>query len=274
MSDWPRITIVTPSLNQGQFIEETIRSVLLQGYPNLEYIIIDGGSTDGSVDIIRKYERWLAYWVSEPDNGQAHAINKGFQRATGDIGAYLNSDDYYQPGALAHVARTFLAHSWDVLLGQSDTAYSPHWRYMRRSWWLHKCRPFIFPPLVAHAMRYEIKQESSFWRLPRVRHLHFDETFHFCLDAEWFGRILPGATITLTSKALGHFRQHNESKTATLQGVRKREHATMQARACSTLDPRDRAAIVRRWRLASCAYPAERMRGADHAVFTYTHPAL
>lgn len=92
---WPRISIVTPSFNQGQFIEETIRSVLLQGYPDLEYIIIDGGSTDDSVEIIRQYEPWLAYWVSEKDDGQAHAINKGFSKATGICLGYLNSDDTY-----------------------------------------------------------------------------------------------------------------------------------------------------------------------------------
>jgi glycosyltransferase involved in cell wall biosynthesis len=101
---WPRISIVTPSYNQGQFIEETIRSILLQGYPNLEYIIVDGGSTDGTVEIIRKYERHLAYWVSEKDRGQSHAISKGMARATGQIRAYLNSDDTYLPGALASVA--------------------------------------------------------------------------------------------------------------------------------------------------------------------------
>ena len=96
---WPQITAVTPSYNQKEFIEKTIRSVLLQGYPNIEYIIIDGNSTDGSVDIIRKYTQWLTYWISEPDRGQSHALNKGFKRAKGEIIAWINSDDAYLPGA-------------------------------------------------------------------------------------------------------------------------------------------------------------------------------
>src|SRR5262245_9476631 len=87
---WPRISIVTPSFNQGQFIEETIRSVLLQGYPDLEYVIFDGGSVDNSVEIIRRYEGWLSFWISERDNGQSHAINKGFRKSTGMIRAWLN----------------------------------------------------------------------------------------------------------------------------------------------------------------------------------------
>jgi len=104
---WPKISVVTPSYNQGQFIEETIRSVLLQGYPNLEFIIIDGGSNDGSVDIIKKYDPWLAYWVSEQDRGQSHAVNKGIRHATGEILLWLNSDDICLPGAFNLVTQAF-----------------------------------------------------------------------------------------------------------------------------------------------------------------------
>lgn len=98
--EWPKITIVTPSLNQGKFLEETIRSVLLQNYPNLEYFIVDGGSTDNSVDIIKNYEPWLAYWVSQKDNGQSDAINHGLRRATGRWLSWLNSDDIFTKESL------------------------------------------------------------------------------------------------------------------------------------------------------------------------------
>ena len=103
-AELPRVTIVTPSFNQGPFLEQTIRSVLLQGYPNLEYFVIDGGSTDGSVDIIRHYDTRLTYWESTTDRGQSHALAKGFSRATGAILGWVNSDDYLAPGALSAIA--------------------------------------------------------------------------------------------------------------------------------------------------------------------------
>ena len=107
-SAWPRVSIVTPSLNMGRYLEETIRSVLLQGYPNLQYIVIDGGSTDGSVEIIRKYDRWIEHWVSEPDRSHGHAINKGFERVNGPIVAWMSSDDLYLPGAFTHAVEAFV----------------------------------------------------------------------------------------------------------------------------------------------------------------------
>jgi glycosyltransferase involved in cell wall biosynthesis len=105
---WPKISIVTPSFNQGSYLEKTIRSVLLQGYPNLEYVIIDGGSTDQSVDVIKKYAQWIDFWVSEKDQGQSNAINKGLARSSGELLGWLNSDDYYLPGALFKIARAYI----------------------------------------------------------------------------------------------------------------------------------------------------------------------
>ena len=119
------ISIITPSYNQGQYLEQTINSVLSQNYPNLEYIIIDGGSTDGSVAIIKKYAEHLKYWVSEKDRGQASAINKGLQYCTGEIFNWLNSDDYLQPGALQKIANAFSEKTVDLVAGKVNN-FSSH----------------------------------------------------------------------------------------------------------------------------------------------------
>src|ERR1035437_4288596 len=104
---YPKISVITPSFNQGKYLESTIKSVLEQDYPNLEYIVIDGGSEDNSVEIIKKYEKHLAYWESVKDKGQSHAINKGFAIATGEILAWLNSDDTYEQNAIYNIAEWF-----------------------------------------------------------------------------------------------------------------------------------------------------------------------
>lgn len=114
----PKIHIVTPSYNQGEFLEDTILSVLGQNYPNLEYLIIDGGSTDNSVEIIKKYEDKLAYWVSEKDNGQSEAINKGFKIATGEILGWINSDDMYMPNILNTVSKLMNPENEKLIYGQ------------------------------------------------------------------------------------------------------------------------------------------------------------
>ena len=150
-SEWPRISIVTPSYNYGRFIEETIRSVLLQGYPNLEYVIIDGGSTDNTVEVIKKYEKYLAYWVSEPDKGQTNAINKGYQHGTGDIFSWINSDDsYITSTALQNVSQLYL-DGYKFIAGRClnvfnngaediiDSVPTSFKRYLR--FWLHKALP-------------------------------------------------------------------------------------------------------------------------------------
>jgi glycosyltransferase involved in cell wall biosynthesis len=115
---WPHISIITPSFNQGQFIEETIRSILLQNYPNLEYIIIDGNSTDDSPEIIRKYDSWITYWVSEPDRSQSHAINKGLNRCTGDLGNWICSDDLLCKNALNQFVSNYYSGNFFCYIGK------------------------------------------------------------------------------------------------------------------------------------------------------------
>lgn len=116
---YPKISIVTPSLNQGEFIEQTIQSIITQNYPDLEYIIIDGGSTDNTLDIIKKYEQHITYWVSEPDGGQTDAINKGFAKCTGEIFNWINSDDFYEPGTLIKLGSLFFENpSTEVICGK------------------------------------------------------------------------------------------------------------------------------------------------------------
>ena len=184
-SPWPRISIVTPSYNQAAYIEETIRSVLLQGYPNLEYIIIDGGSTDGSVEIIRKYEPWLAFWISERDKGQSDAINKGWARATGDILAWLNSDDYYMPGTFGRVAQVF--HEVGLRVGLVHGLCG--WVLPDGTISQYIGKPLNLVEMLPLA-RSAVVQPSSFYRAQIVRQVSgLADDLHLSMDWDLFNRI-------------------------------------------------------------------------------------
>ncbi len=203
---FPKITIVTPSFNQGEFLEETIRSVLLQGYPNLEYIIIDGGSTDDSVEIIKRYAPWLAYWVSEQDRGQTHAINKGFARSTGDIHAYLNSDDWYEPGALLRCAQEFEAgNPWVV--GQVQC-----WQESLG------CRPFPKLPgksFTRWLLSCPIAQAGSFWSSQLHREVgDFREDLNYVMDYEFWlrFRFIKRIEPRTLDQQVAVFRLHGDAK--------------------------------------------------------------
>jgi glycosyltransferase involved in cell wall biosynthesis len=204
---WPSISIVTPSYNQGIYLEETIRSILLQDYPNLEYIIIDGGSTDNSAAIIKKYERWLTYWVSEPDQGQPHAINKGLGRSTGEIFHWINSDDYLLAGALGKIA---------AALGDADAVAGTVINFDESG---H--RESIVPGEL-DAVRMIFSEPSTRWHQPGLWFRRksviacggIDEGYHYSFDWDltirYLGRF---PLVNYLREVVVHFRLHPQSKT-------------------------------------------------------------
>ncbi|MBN8650207.1 MAG: glycosyltransferase [Cytophagales bacterium] len=216
---WPKVSIVTPSYNQGKYIEETIRSVIMQGYPNLEFIIIDGGSTDNSVEIIKKYEKHITYWVSEKDKGQTHAINKGFEKATGDILAYLNSDDVYMPYTLRLVAELF-------------DRYNVNWLTGLRS---HLVDNVVISPLPAATTKFNSKlykkgfhvpwvlgwnqQPSTFWSASLFNKAGrlFDESMQCSFDVDMWIRFSSFSELVYVRAVLAMMRQHSEQKSRTLR---------------------------------------------------------
>lgn len=206
---WPRISIVTPSYNQGQFIEETIRSVLLQGYPNLEYIIIDGGSTDNSVEIIKKYEPWLTYWVSETDKGQSQAINKGISYASGEIFAWLNSDDIYKKDVFQLVAQAVSHPVIHAVFGdcQFVDREGQHVKMYRGF-----DRPFYRK--LCYWQGWDIPQPTVFVNTDIIHEVGLlNETLHLGLDYEWFLRIAKHYSFTHLGRTIACYRQHEDAKT-------------------------------------------------------------
>lgn len=205
----PRITIVTPSFNQGQYLEAAMRSVLEQGYPNLEYIVLDGGSTDGSAATIERFAPHLAYWRTAKDGGQADAIATGFRRATGDILAWLNSDDLLLPGALARVAQEFSSHP-SVGLVYGSRLYVDE---------RGECIGAYAPPTILNRYYFSfgqwLPQECTFWRRSAYdRCGGVDASLYFAMDYSLFTRLWSVTHFRRIPAVLGAMRLHPEAKTA------------------------------------------------------------
>jgi glycosyltransferase involved in cell wall biosynthesis len=216
----PRVSIVTPSYQHGNFLEWTIRSVILQDYPALEYVVMDGGSTDQTAEILARYRGHFAYLVSAKDHGQADAVVRGFERTSGEIMAYLNSDDVLAPGALAFVAQFFernphvdAVYSHRVFIDENNRV-TGYWLLPPHRDWLMKRWDYI-------------PQETCFWR----RRIYekaggIDASFQFALDYDLFVRFMEVGTMARAGRFLGAFRQHAASKTAGL--VEGRVHSEVE----------------------------------------------
>ena len=221
---WPRISIVTPSLNQGAFVEEAIRSVLLQNYPDIELIVTDGGSTDGSIDTIRRYSGRLAHWICEGDTGPPNALNKGFKLATGELLGFLNADDLLLPGSLVKVAREFRAHPWaDVVSGHGYLANASG----------ELGAPFISDRWNLTRFAYDacvLVQAATFFRMSRFQQVDgFNEGNRTAWDMElWADLALAGARFHSFDEFLAVFRLHSASISCRLE-LRKQRRQDARA---------------------------------------------
>jgi glycosyltransferase involved in cell wall biosynthesis len=212
--EFKKISIITPSYNQGRFIEETILSVIEQGYPNLEYIVLDGGSTDNTVDIIKKYEKYITFWKSERDKGQSDAINQGFRRATGEIINWLNSDDYYENGSLQNVNQAFQDDSVNVYCGRSRV-------FGKGKDYLSNGTDLYLDNLNKTIGWARIDQPETFFRHKALKELGYLNNFlHYTMDKEMWMRYLLKyglSGIQKTSAVLVNYRLHETSKTVSMQ---------------------------------------------------------
>jgi len=210
--NYPKITVITPSYNQGQYLEETIRSVLLQNYPNLEYFIIDGGSTDNSVEIIKKYEKYITYWLSEKDRGQSHAIQKGLDKATGEICNWLNSDDCYTKNTLSIIAHTFLENKNTLVVSGYEEDIDEIFpnkvriRYGTR----------VYNTIEETFAMSGIAQPSTFFKIEVFKRFGINPNLAYTMDQELWKKFILGygiKNIIKIPEVLIKFRRHEESKT-------------------------------------------------------------
>jgi glycosyltransferase involved in cell wall biosynthesis len=288
-SEMPLVSIVTPSFNQGRFLEQTIQSVLGQEYPHLEYLLVDGASTDGSLEIIQKYSKQLDWWVSEVDKGQAEAINKGLLRAKGEFVAWLNSDDYYLPGAIDRVISTFIQHPeaglvyGDVLAVDENDQSTNQLRYGQLS--------------LADLMTFQvIGQPSVFMRRSVLQQAGFlDLSYHYLLDHQLWLRMAQIAEIYYIPGNFSAARFHPESKNVAratefgseayrildwmktqpnLAPVLKKNWKRIRAgahrlSAFYLLDGGDAAASLHEYKQSFSLYPVTTLKDWKHIIFAF-----
>ena len=208
MTERPLVTIITPSFNQSRYIEATIQSVLSQDHPNIEYMIVDGGSQDGTVEIIKKYQDKLAWWVSEKDKGQTDAINKGFARAKGEILAWLNSDDTYEPGAISAAVRYLQEHPEVGMVYGDCNFINETGRVIGR---------FGSAQTNEHLLRQgyvHIPQQTMFFRAELWKQVGpLDPSFYFAMDYDLWTRISARAELKYVPQTWANFRLHTSGKT-------------------------------------------------------------
>lgn len=243
---WPRISLVTPSFNQAAYLEETIRSVLLQGYPDLEHLVIDGGSTDGSVDIVRKYAPWIHYWVSEPDRGQSHALAKGLARATGTWFNWINSDDYLQPGALAALVTAAEAPGTEAVAVSGRTAS------LRGTQLFGDYAAHLAPGWPDCLFNLRVNQPGSLLRLSAVQQAGgVREDLHLVMDLDLWLRLLrrhgPAAFRSI-SAPVAVYRYHEASKTCAGDDVFALEEFAVLADLAASVAGADLSPALRRLR--------------------------
>ncbi len=246
-SDYPRISVVIPSYNQGKFLEETIRSVLLQGYPNLEFIIIDGGSIDCSIEIIKKYETFINYWVSEPDRGQSHAINKGLEKCTGDYIAWMNSSDLYIPGAFTHICENIKKHhpdfvfGWAAYIGSSLNDMSLIYSRGIKAFKLKYLLNFFY------GLDYIIPSQSVFVSKKLFNQVGLlNENLHYCMDLDWYARMaILNPRVYGSQNPTCFYRLHDDAKTSCSATALRQEAIELAHKYAIHLSPKERKKLYK-----------------------------
>ena len=226
-SGHPKISIVTPSYNQAAFLDSTIRSVLAQEYPSLEYIVMDGGSTDGSVEIIRRWEDQIAFWQSEKDEGQSDALSRGFSRTTGDILGWLNSDDTLEPGILNLVGEYFSSRpDVDIVYGNINLVAADGHR-------LYTAYPLLDLRILIYENRF-VPQQAMFWRKELYDRVGgINPKLRFAMDFELAVKfLLAGARVAKIPRVLANYRFHPDAKSSTIRNVMESEIEEIITRLC------------------------------------------